>query len=219
MSLDLAKLKNVRRMSARITARCPACAEAGGDRTGDHLLIRADGRFGCVVYSGDSADAKEHRKRIFTLCGDREIKPLAVRSADLGRLGRVNQSHSAETPLKTGLLGRLGRAFESHSEPEGESNRDEPHNADPNQRNDSGKDVLGVLSGPTPTPQRPLSEHERAVLIEWCGTENHPLILEARDLFNATIIEIVPTAAFSPVKRQAANGLDQLNGAGQGCPG
>jgi hypothetical protein len=55
---------------------------------------------------------------------------------------------------------------------------------------------------PTPTPQRPLSEHERAVLIEWCGTDNHPFILEARDLFNATIVEIVRTADFSPVKRR-----------------
>ena len=63
----------------KIIARCPACAEAGHDQKGEHLVINADGRFGCVVYPGDSADAKEHRKRIFALCGDREIKPLVVR--------------------------------------------------------------------------------------------------------------------------------------------
>lgn len=65
-----------------------------------------------------------------------------------------------------------------------------------------------VRDTPTATPHRPLSEHERAVLIEWCGTDNHPLILEARELFNATIVEIVRTADFSAVKRRGANGSD-----------
>jgi hypothetical protein len=217
MSLNISKLENVCTRVNKTTARCPACAEAGSDRTGDHLVIQADGRFGCVVCSGDSAEAIEHRKRIFALCGDREIKPLTIHrpkdTAGLGRLGQVNPGQSAAPSLKTDLLGRLGRAFQSHLEPEGESKQDDTHNTDPNHPNDSEKGVLGVLSGPTPTPHRPLSEHERAVLIEWCGTDNHLFILEARDLFNATIIEIVRTAALSPVKRQAANRLDPLNGA------
>ena len=115
MSLDISKLENVRKRGEKITARCPACAEVGHDQKGEHLVINADGRFGCVVYPGDSADAKEHRKRIFALCGDREIKPLAVHPAGLGRLGRVPESHSAVRPLKTGLLGRLGRLFQTHS--------------------------------------------------------------------------------------------------------
>ena len=67
----------------------------------------ADGRFGCVVYPGDSADAKEHRKRIFALCGDREIKPLAVHPPGLGRLGRVNQSHSASAAAQNRPVGTL----------------------------------------------------------------------------------------------------------------
>ena len=114
MSLDISKLENVRTHGGKITARCPACAEAGHDQTRNHLVIQADGRFGCVVYPGDSADAKAHRKRIFALCGDREIKPLAVQSPGLGRLGRVNQTYLASAPLKTGLLGRLGRLFQTH---------------------------------------------------------------------------------------------------------
>ena len=61
-------------------------------------------------------DAKAHRKRIFALCGDREIKPFTVGSPGLGRLGRVNQTYLASHPLKTGLLGRLGRLFETHLE-------------------------------------------------------------------------------------------------------
>ena len=115
MSLDISKLENVRTHGGKKTARCPACAEAGHDQKRNHLIIQADGRFGCVVYPGDSADAKEHRKRIFALCGDRELKPLAVHSAGLGRLGRVNQTSLGVRPLKTGLLGRLGRVFQTHA--------------------------------------------------------------------------------------------------------
>ena len=197
MSLSISKLENVRTRANKTTARCPACAEAGGDRTGDHLVIQANGRFGCVVYPGDSAEVIEHRKRIFALCGDRSLKPLAVHPPVLGRL---NQSQSAERPLKTGLLGRLGRAFESRFERE--RTQGENASADLHYRSDFEKGVLSVLSDPTPTPHRPLSKHERAVVIEWCGTDNHPFILEARNLFNATIVEIVPTAAFSPAKRR-----------------
>jgi hypothetical protein len=121
MSLDVSKLKNVRVHGDKTTARCPACAEAGQDQTRNHLVIQADGRFGCVVYPGDSADASAHRKRIFALCGDREIKPLAVHRSGLGRVpvgllgrvGRVNQSLLAGTPIKSDLLGRLGRVFQT----------------------------------------------------------------------------------------------------------
>jgi hypothetical protein len=67
------------------------------------------------------------------VCGDREIKPLAVQSPDLGRLGRVNQTYLASAPLKNGLLGRLGRVFETHLEPEQGLAQDENHNADKRQ--------------------------------------------------------------------------------------
>src|SRR5262249_47462958 len=123
------------------------CAEAGQDQTRNHLIIQADGRFGCVVYPSDSPDAREHRKRIFALCGNREIKPLVVRRNDLGRLGRVDQSHSASEPLKTGLLGRLGRLFETHLEGDQQSKGEKKHPAD-HQLNDCRKGVLGVLKPP-----------------------------------------------------------------------
>jgi len=37
-------------------------------------------------------------------------------------------------------------------------------------------------------PHRPLTEIERALLVRWCGTDNHPIILDAISLFNATIV-------------------------------
>jgi hypothetical protein len=186
MSLDISKLENVRACGGKTIARCPACAEAGGDRTGDHLVIRANGRFGCVVYPGDSADAKEHRRRIFALCGDREIKPLSVHAVGVGRPGRVNQSQSAGQPLKTGLLGRLGRVFETHLEGERQPTADKEHTA-VRQLNNCEKGVLGVPSQPPAPLERPLTEDEHELLMGWSGID---LILEARKLFNATIVGI-----------------------------
>jgi hypothetical protein len=183
MSLDISKLENVRKRGGKVIARCPACAEAGYDQKGEHLVINARGPFGCVVYPGDSADAKEHRKRIFALCGDREIKPLAVHPSGLGRLGRVFQTHLAVRPVKTGLLGCLGRVFETHLEQEREPSRDKEHNAY-RQLNDCGK---GVPSVPV-EPHRPLSEREWTILVR-AGAENDPIIIEALRLFDARIVE------------------------------
>jgi hypothetical protein len=212
MSLNISKLKNVRVRGGKTIARCPACAEAGHDQKGEHLVINADDSFGCVVYPGDSG----HRKRIFALCGDRQVKPLIIHgpqeTAGVGRLERVNQSQSAGQPLKTGLLGRLGRVFETHVEQQREPVGVNEHNTE-HQLNDCEKNVLGVLRYPKTTPNRPLTDRERVLLMRWCGTENDRIILEAMNLFNATIVGIVQTAAFSPAKRRGANGSDQLNGA------
>ncbi len=68
MSLNLNKLEKVRKLENGIVqARCPACAEGGADRAGNHLRIQADGRFGCCVHPKDG----DHRKRIFALAGEK----------------------------------------------------------------------------------------------------------------------------------------------------
>lgn len=68
MALDINKLQMVRHLgNGSIQARCPACAESGGDRSGLHLRIYADGRYGCVVNPGK--DGELHRRRIFALAG------------------------------------------------------------------------------------------------------------------------------------------------------
>jgi hypothetical protein len=145
MSLDISKLQKVRTRGRKTTARCPACAESGGDSKGEHLIINSQGQFGCVVYAGDGTDAKEHRRRIFALCGDREPKPIVIHRAeervDSGRLGRPFQSHPA--PLKTGLLGRLGRAFETHVESGNREAKQERLATE--ELNNSGGGVLDVL--------------------------------------------------------------------------
>lgn len=64
--LDLSKLENVRQVGGKLTARCPACHEAGGDRGGHHLACWPEsGKFACAARPGD----KPHRQRIWQLAG------------------------------------------------------------------------------------------------------------------------------------------------------
>ena len=68
ISLDPAKLENVKNLDGgAIRAACPACRADGSDKTGDHLLIKPDGKFGCATHPDD----QEHRKEIFRLTGTR----------------------------------------------------------------------------------------------------------------------------------------------------
>lgn len=68
MSLNLAKLENVRSHSGKTTARCPACAESGADKSGGHLVILENGKWGCIAFSGPTGH--DHRRRIAELVGD-----------------------------------------------------------------------------------------------------------------------------------------------------
>jgi len=98
MSLDLTKLeKLVELADGAKRARCPACAESGQDRKGEHLRIYPDGKFGCCVHAGD----REHRQRIFALAGRRERQSIRVKVA----------APKSAAVLQSGVLGRLGRVF------------------------------------------------------------------------------------------------------------
>lgn len=66
MSLNLEKLENCQELpDGRRIARCPACAESGGDQKMNHLIIYPDGKYGCAAHQGDG----NHRKRIYQLAG------------------------------------------------------------------------------------------------------------------------------------------------------
>jgi len=104
MSLDLTKLENVHEEGRKTIARCPACAERGIDTTGEHLIIQADGRFGCVVHPGPAG--KPHRQRIAKLVGTRGVPVIRVRVAD-------------PAPAKAGApLSIMEQARERTSQPE-----------------------------------------------------------------------------------------------------
>ena len=66
--ISVEKLQNVCRLrDGTLIARCPACAEQGHDSKGEHLILYADGKFGCVANPGD----KPHRQRVWALAGER----------------------------------------------------------------------------------------------------------------------------------------------------
>jgi hypothetical protein len=86
MRLTLDKLEDVRHAGAgEYKARCPACAEDGGDRKAEHLRVFADGNFGCCANSKD----KMHRQRIIELAGLQHaglaIQPFPVAAGPTGR--------------------------------------------------------------------------------------------------------------------------------------
>ncbi len=68
LPLNPAKLENARERGGKIVAACPACREAGADTGGDHLVILASGKWGCVAHPGPMG--KEHRRHIAELVGE-----------------------------------------------------------------------------------------------------------------------------------------------------
>lgn len=98
MALCLDKLECVHRTGDKTVARCPACAEAGHDLSGNHLVIDTQGRFSCVVNPGPTGRA--HRQRIFQLAGGKTLGVLVVHPADRNPPIR---------PIIPDVMGRLGR--------------------------------------------------------------------------------------------------------------
>ncbi|MCP4481336.1 MAG: hypothetical protein GY817_00710 [bacterium] len=104
--LDISKLENVKNENGNIIAKCPACAEMGQDKKGNHLFINKDGKFGCVVYPRETG--KKHRQRIYKLSKNKgykskyifieehniSLKPKIIIKDVLGHLGQEKKSLS-----------------------------------------------------------------------------------------------------------------------------
>ena len=148
MGLDLSKLEKVRHRGSNTIARCPACAEAGGDRKGEHLLITNADQFGCVLFPGQSG--QQHRQRIFELAGIKETqgksfevrKPLSapagasvIQKDILGHLGRIPSTHAR-------------KSFESHPSVKEYKAQEEPTDSVPSVP-ESEQDSIDEL-GPRP---------------------------------------------------------------------
>jgi hypothetical protein len=158
MSIDISRLESVRERGEKVIARCPACAEAGHDQKGEHLVINKNGGFGCVLYPGDSADAKQHRKRIFALCGDRAVKALVVHSNQPHKISRLCGMKVKKGVLSVLMdrLGRQGRVFQPLAPIRERKNASADTHAHSPREIEKG--VLSVLPGPTVTRAKRLSE-------------------------------------------------------------
>ena len=117
MSIDISKLENVRNAGNKTVARCPACAESGQDKKGNHLIISNDGKFACVMFQGVSGH--EHRKRIFRLVG---IKESSKNTISVKQMSQA--SHDTPGVVMDDILGRIGRTFLSYPKKQEESKVD-----------------------------------------------------------------------------------------------
>lgn len=97
MGLQIDLLEKARTIGGeRIQARCPACAESGGDTKGEHLVVYPNGSFGCCIYPGD----KQHRRQIFALVGKKKSIPvITVRKASRDQPARQWTSVSVTMTL------------------------------------------------------------------------------------------------------------------------
>lgn len=92
--LDPARLEKVRRRTGKLICRCPACAETGGDRAGEHLAVFENGAFHCAVDTSET-----HRKRIFELAGVRpSVTPSIARRCVVAKPSPRRASHSPRFP-------------------------------------------------------------------------------------------------------------------------
>ncbi|BCU79086.1 hypothetical protein [Luteolibacter sp. LG18] len=91
--LDPTRLEKLRHRGNKSHARCPACAEQDRDRTGNHLVLFADGKFACAAHPGDA----EHRKRIFALAGLPDSLPPRDRPASSSSILRLTSSSLASS--------------------------------------------------------------------------------------------------------------------------
>jgi hypothetical protein len=87
-SLDINKLVRVKKNPDKTIAQCPACAEEGRDRKGDHLVLFPNERFGCVINR-----SKEHRDRIIHLAGARSTRTSPPRPGKPNITIRIPRDH------------------------------------------------------------------------------------------------------------------------------
>lgn len=74
------KLNNVvERGDGSVVAQCPACAALGRDTKGCHLVVYNNGAFGCIAFSGNSEEARRHRREVARLAGWESV-PAAKRN-------------------------------------------------------------------------------------------------------------------------------------------
>jgi hypothetical protein len=180
VGLDLAKLEKVRHRGSNTIARCPACAEAGSDRKGEHLFINDCGQFGCVLYPG--ADGQQHRKRIFELTGVKEkpnkhfeVKnppsPLIaghkiIQKDILGHLGHIESTHARKN-------------LENHLSGDIDNTQNDCHEADPSvpklEPQSLNKNIF------TPDEER---------LLTGIDAESLEKVRRIKEIFNGTVVAV-----------------------------
>lgn len=172
MAIDLSKLENVKQHGSKVIARCPACAENGSDRKGEHLFIEQSGKFGCVVFSG--AEGHKHRQRIFELVGIKTSVPSGF------KIRKPSSSLSGNQPLEKDILGRLGHVQSTHAR----KAIDEPSA----QKQIPSEPLTAVPAVPT-SDQFSFTPDEREML-RGIDLESLTRLDEVKRLFNGAVVSV-----------------------------
>ena len=172
MGLDLSQLENVKYQGSKVIARCPACAETGNDRKGEHLFIEPGGRFGCVVNPG--SDGYTHRKRIFELVG--------IKSTDASgfNIRKPLSPASNEKIIQKDILGHLGHIKSTHARKE---------LSDQAQQNKNVKE--STISVPD-VPKESLYSYSpnELEMLQGIDAESLKKIDEVKNMFNGTVVGV-----------------------------
>lgn len=114
MKLDINALVNVKKNGKKTTAQCPACAEEGHDRDGEHLFISETGRYGCIKYP--DREGVKHRKRICALVGIKEPRTNTFNETKTFTVRRPSSAcNPGEKVIQRDVLGHLGRVFSTYA--------------------------------------------------------------------------------------------------------
>ncbi|MEI7910304.1 MAG: hypothetical protein WCK77_11760 [Verrucomicrobiota bacterium] len=122
-SLDISRLEKARCRDTKITARCPACAADGRDKSGVHLFINLkSNQFGCAAHPGDKA----HRCEIFRLVGiHRERDPAKERQWRKRRV-QVATGEITRRRITAALLAKRSAIIAAHPWSEAEARAESP---------------------------------------------------------------------------------------------
>jgi len=175
MGLDFSKLEKVKYHGSKVIARCPACAEVGNDRKGDHLFIEPGCRFGCVVFSG--TEGRNHRQRIFELAGIKTGVPKGFKVRN--PLSPVSEKKI----IRKDILGRLGHIKSTHA-------RNELTN--PLSKNKNQDAFINSVPAVPEDSQSPFSPDELEML-RGIDLESLKRIDEVKRLFNGTVASVTDT--------------------------
>jgi hypothetical protein len=159
-------LENVKKKGNNIIARCPACAENGKDRKGEHLFIDAGGRYGCVVFPGSAG--REHRRRIFQLVGKKDYQRAVFKIKSPAKL--------KDTVIEKNILGRLGRANKSYARI---ANKELPDT------------IKEDVQEPVPSvPKKSGFFIEEEKLLKSIDAETQNIVLMAKRIFNGLVVSV-----------------------------
>ena len=175
MAIDSSKLENVKQHGSKVIARCPACAETGNDRKGEHLFIEPSGRFGCVVFPGN--DGHKHRQRIFELAGIKIGVPSGF------KIRKASSLISSDNPIQKNILGRLGHIHSTHAR--------KAIDESPLRKKIPSEPLIDVPA--VPENSRHLYSPSELEMLQGIDAESLQRIDEVKRIFNGTVVSVTDT--------------------------